>query len=100
MPFVPNYLHRELLVPLYDVGCLDRQVCGMLIGSHLGAGRHGRLTHYPFAINFSHRCPRKRSRVYQRRPHVGPGTRPRGSGRREGFDMERGRKGGRSPRLG
>ena len=32
--------------------------------------------------------------------NVGPGTRPRGSGRREGFDMERGRKGGRSPRLG
>ena len=50
-------IYIELLVPLY-VGCLDRQVCGMLIGSHLGAGRHGRLTHYPFAINFSHRCPR------------------------------------------
>ena len=33
-------------------------------------------------------------------PYVGPVTRPRGSGRREGFDMERGRKGGRSPRLG
>jgi hypothetical protein len=24
------------------------------------------MTHYPFAINFSHRCPRERSREYQR----------------------------------
>jgi hypothetical protein len=30
------------------------QVCGRPIGSHPGTGRHGRLTHYPFAIIFSH----------------------------------------------
>ena len=34
------------------------------------------------------------------RSNVGPVTRPRGSGRREGVDMERGGKGGRSPRTG
>ena len=32
--------------------------------------------------------------------HVGPVTRQRGSGRREGVDMERGGKGGRSQRAG
>ena len=65
---------RPPVSDLYAHSCLwgaGTQVCGRPTGSHLGAGRHGRLTHYPFAINFSHRCHRKRSREYQRRPQSG-----------------------------
>lgn len=47
----------------------------------------------------AHRGAPERRRADQRRTHVGPVTRLRGSGRREYFDMERGAGGGAGERT-
>ena len=47
----------------------------------------------------AHRGAPERRRADQRRTHVGPVTRLRGTGRRESFDMERGAGGGAGERT-
>jgi hypothetical protein len=79
--------------------------------SHLDAGCHGcnrafirdRNTHpifVPNGIGPFEEAWRMGQHTCGQGSYVGPVTRPRGSGRREGVDMERGGKGGRSPGTG
>ena len=93
-----------------------REWAEMTGGGHLEATRHRVLTYVPSekkqvrskgrsrpmsaTLTPKRKSARDRPASSKKSKDVGPVTRQRGSGRREGVDMERGGKGGRSQRAG